>query len=188
MLQDCTLSTSWTTMSSRPFPWFPLPSIFKVKEKKSKVSNEHQLRLCKFLDNQLRPETAWKWTSPRLGNDGVYFWGGPSYEGEFQGAGKKIDLYPDLSLTHIWIQISSDNPREVVPSTAQYIMATGKQALKVLQSAAAFIPVPLIREAIGVALKIMEVCEERCEVCTIPPRNCCKMVYNMLFLGYIRCR
>ena len=68
-------------------------------------------------------------------------------------------------------------------------MATGKQALKVLQSAAAFIPVPLIREAIGVALKIMEVCEERCEVRKIPPRKCCKMVYNILLLpGYIRCR
>ena len=56
-------------------------------------------------------------------------------------------------------------------------MATGKQALRVLQSAAAFIPVPLIREAIGVALKIMEVCEEQCEVCKIPPRKYCKMVY-----------
>ena len=47
-----------------------------------------------------------------------------------------------------------------------------------LQSAAAFIPVPLIREAVGVALKIMEVCEERCEVCKIPSRKCCKMVNN----------
>ena len=47
-------------------------------------------------------------------------------------------------------------------------MATGKQTLKVLQSAAAFIPVPLIREAVGVALKIIEVCEEQCEVCEIP--------------------
>ena len=48
-------SAGWlltTTMSSRRFPWFPLlvPRIFKVKTK-SKVSNEHQLRLCKFLDN-----------------------------------------------------------------------------------------------------------------------------------------
>ena len=67
-------------------------------------------------------------------------------------------------------------------------MATGKQALKVLQSAAALIPVPLIREAIGVALKIMEVCEERCEVCIIPSRKRCNMVYNILFLGYIHCR
>ena len=78
--------------------------------------------------------------------------------------------------------------REVIPSTAQYIMATGKQALKVLQSAAAFIPVPLIREAVGVALKIMEVCEERCEVCKIPPRKCCKIVNNMILPEYIRRR
>ena len=67
-------------------------------------------------------------------------------------------------------------------------MATGKHALKVLQSAAAFIPVPLVREAIGVALKIMEVCEERCEVCIIPPMKCCEMIYNILLPGYIRRR
>ena len=79
--------------------------------------------------------------------------------------------------------------REVIPSTAQYIMATGKQALKVLQSAAAFIPVPLIREAVGVALKIMEVCEERCEVCKIPPMKYCKIINNILLLPeYIRRR
>ena len=97
-----------------------------------------------------------------------------------------INILPYL--THIWIQILSDNPREVIPSTAQYIMATGKQTLKVLQSAAAFIPVPLIREAVGVALKIIEVCEEQCEVCKIPPRRCYKMVNNILLPGYIRCR
>ena len=67
------------------------------------------------------------------------------------------------------------------------IMASGKQALKVLQSAAAFIPVPLIREAVGVALKIMEVCEERCEVCMIPPMKYCKIINNILLLPeYIR--
>ena len=37
-----------------------------------------------------------------------------------------------------------------------------------LQSAASLIPVPLIKEAIGVALKIIDVCE----VCAIPPRQC----------------
>ena len=60
-------------------------------------------------------------------------------------------------------------------------MATGKQTLKVLQSAAAFIPVPLMREAVGVALKIMEVCEEQSEVCKVLPRKCCKMVNNIFF-------
>ena len=40
-------------MSFRPFLRFPLlvPRIFKVREKKSKVNNEHQLRLYKLLDN-----------------------------------------------------------------------------------------------------------------------------------------
>lgn len=42
-----------------------------------------------------------------------------------------------------------------------YITASGKQALILLQSAAAVIPVPLLQEAIGVALKIIEVCEVR---------------------------
>ena len=59
-------------------------------------------------------------------------------------------------------------------------MATGKQTLKVLQSAAAFIPVPLIREAVGVALKIIEVCEG-CEVCKIPPRKCCKIINKIYY-------
>ena len=95
---------------------------------------------------------------------------------------------PAISLTHIWIQNSSENSQEIIPSTAQYIMATGKETLKVLHSAAAFIPVPLIREAIGVALKVMEVCEERCEVCKMPRRKCSKMVYNIFLPEYIRRR
>ena len=67
-------------------------------------------------------------------------------------------------------------------------MATGKQALKVLQSAAAFIPVPLIKEAVGVALKIMEVCEEQFEVRKIPLRKGCEIVNNIILPEYIRCR
>ena len=49
-----------------------------------------------------------------------------------------------------------------------------------LQSATTFIPVPLIQDAVGVALEIIEVCEERCEVCNlkISPRKGCKMVYK----------
>ena len=75
-----------------------------------------------------------------------------------------ILIFPSSSLwSHIWIQESSENSREVIPTTAKYITATGKQALTLLQSAASLIPVPLIKEAIGVALKIIELCE----VCTI---------------------
>ena len=67
-------------------------------------------------------------------------------------------------------------------------MAVGKEALKVLRSAAALIPVPLIREAVGVALKIMEVCEEQCEVCKISLRKYCKMINHILLPEYIRRR
>ena len=52
-----------------------------------------------------------------------------------------------------------------------------------LQSAATLIPVPLIKEAIGVALKIIDVCE----VCKISHRKGCKKVYNLLLSEYI-CR
>jgi hypothetical protein len=55
----------------------------------------------------------------------------------------------------------SEKPHEVVPTTTNYITATGKQALLLLQSAGALIPVPMIQDAIGVALKIIEICEVR---------------------------
>ena len=76
----------------------------KVKETKSKVSNEHQLRLYKPLDDRLRPGTASDCNriSDRLGNEGVYLCGGPSYASygdKFQGGGETIVSYPALSLT-----------------------------------------------------------------------------------------
>jgi hypothetical protein len=71
----------------------------------------------------------------------------------------------------------SENPQEVVPTTTEYITATGKQALSFLESVGGLIPVPLIQEAIGVALKIIQVCE----VCMILPRKGCEMMLNILF-------
>ena len=59
-------------------------------------------------------------------------------------------------------------------------MAAGKQTLVALQSAAPFIPVPLIKEAVEVALKIIEVCE----VCKISHRKGYKMVNNILLPEY----
>ena len=112
----------------------------------------------------------------------MYFCRGPSYGNKFECGGERIDSYPPISLTHIWIQESSDNPREVIPTTTQYIKATGKQALTFLQTAAPFIPVPLIKEAVDVALKIIEVCE----VCKISLRYGYKMLNNILFPEYIR--
>ena len=66
-------------------------------------------------------------------------------------------IHPN-SLTHISIQKSSETPRDVVPSKTKYIAATGKQAL---MFSAALIPVPMMQEAIGVALKIIQMCEVR---------------------------
>ena len=62
-------------------------------------------------------------------------------------------------LTSICIQKLSEDTRAAVPTTTQYIMATGKQALALLQSAAGVIPVPLLQDAIEIAMKIIEVCE-----------------------------
>jgi hypothetical protein len=64
-------------------------------------------------------------------------------------------------MTNIWIQKLSENTQAAVPTATQYITASGKQALALLQSAASVIPVPLLQDAIGVALKIIEVCEVR---------------------------
>jgi hypothetical protein len=58
-------------------------------------------------------------------------------------------------------QKSSENSQKVVPTTIKYITASGKQVLTLLQSAAAVIPVPMLKETIGVAVKIIEVCEVR---------------------------
>ena len=162
----------------------------RIVETNSKAAVRGLILILPSLSSNahLHPGTAWKSTSNRLGNEGAYFLWGPNCEDKFQGSGERIDSYPAVSLTHIWIQKPSENPREVVPTTAQYIMATGKQALVVLQSAASFIPIPLIREAVGVALKIIEVCEERCEVCNIPPRKGCKIFNIILLPEYIRRR
>jgi hypothetical protein len=64
-------------------------------------------------------------------------------------------------MTSIYIQLLSENSRSVVPTKAQYIMATGKQALELLHSAASLIPVPLLQDVIRVAIKIIETCEVR---------------------------
>ncbi|KDR84308.1 hypothetical protein GALMADRAFT_237072 [Galerina marginata CBS 339.88] len=53
-----------------------------------------------------------------------------------------------------------ENTPSVVPTRTQYVTASAKEVLSLLQSAAGVIPVPLLQESIDVALKIIEVCEE----------------------------
>ena len=55
----------------------------------------------------------------------------------------------------------SENLQSVVPTKTDYAMSTVKEVLTLSQSAAAMIPVPFLQEAIGVALKIIQVCEVR---------------------------
>ena len=69
------------------------------------------------------------------------------------------------SLTSMWIQKLSENSTTAVPTTKDYAMATVKEVLTLSQSAAGVMPVPFLQEAIGVALKIIQVCEVR----RIPP-------------------
>ncbi|KDR71112.1 hypothetical protein GALMADRAFT_75409, partial [Galerina marginata CBS 339.88] len=52
------------------------------------------------------------------------------------------------------------NTPSVLPTRTQYVTASAKEVLSLLQSAAGVIPVPLLQESIEVALKIIEVCEE----------------------------
>jgi hypothetical protein len=68
---------------------------------------------------------------------------------------------PAISLTSMWIQNLFENPQSVVPTKTDYAMATVKGFLTLSQSAAGVAPVPFLPEAIGVALKIIEVCEVR---------------------------
>ena len=65
------------------------------------------------------------------------------------------------SLTSIQIQNLSENSQSVVPSKPDYAMATVKEVLTLAQSAASVIPVPFLKEAIGVALKIIQLCDVR---------------------------
>ncbi|PPQ72736.1 hypothetical protein CVT26_003022 [Gymnopilus dilepis] len=54
---------------------------------------------------------------------------------------------------------STGDPASAIP-VKEYLVATGKEVLLVLQSAAAVIPVPMLQDAIGIALKVIELCED----------------------------
>ena len=74
-----------------------------------------------------------------------------------------VGARPAISLTSILIywQKLSENLECIVPTKTDYAMATVKEVLTLAQSAASMIPVPFLKETIGVALKIIQVCEVR---------------------------
>ena len=59
------------------------------------------------------------------------------------------------------VQKLSENSKNVVPTKTDYAIATVKELLTLSKCAAAVIPVPFLKEAIEVALKIIQVCEVR---------------------------
>ena len=61
----------------------------------------------------------------------------------------------------MWIQKLSETPQTAVPTTKDYAIAVVKEVLTLSQTAAGVTPVPFLREAIGVALKIIQLCEVR---------------------------
>ena len=66
-----------------------------------------------------------------------------------------------ISLTSIWIQNLPENLQSVVPRKTGYAITTVKEVLTLAQSAALVAPVPFLTEAIGIALKIIQLCEVR---------------------------
>ena len=54
-----------------------------------------------------------------------------------------------------------EESQNIVPTKTEYAISTVKEVLTMSQSAASVIPVPFLNEAIGVALKIIQLCEVR---------------------------
>ena len=66
-----------------------------------------------------------------------------------------------ISLMFIWIQNLPESSQSVVPPKTEYTITTVKELLSLAQSVASVTPVPFLKDAIGVALKIIQVCEVR---------------------------
>ena len=66
-----------------------------------------------------------------------------------------------ISLTFMWIQNLPESSQSVVPTKTVYTITTVKELLSLAQSVASVTPVPFLKDAIGVALKIIQVCEVR---------------------------
>ena len=81
----------------------------------------------------------------------------------------------DLSVVHI--EQLFEYTQSVVPTNTKYTMASVKEVLTMSQSAASVIPVPFLKEAINVALKIIQLCEVR----RIPPFKACKTIDQIIY-------
>ena len=68
---------------------------------------------------------------------------------------------PAIFLTPILIQNLLKNSQSDAPTKTDYAITTVKEVLTLAQSAASVVPVPFLAEAIGIALKIIQLCEVR---------------------------
>ena len=91
--------------------------------------------------------------------------------------------WPVNSLTDIWFQKLSESSRTGVPTKLEYTATTGEEVLTLLQSAAGVMPVPLLQDAIRVALKVIQLCE----VGWIPPWKVARQLMKMFSSGRIGC-
>ena len=144
-------------MGTGCFSWCRLHILWSAKKKFPQVSTRVMLR--NLFDTYLRSETG-KSTGERPNNNFCQ----EVYGAEIRWS-ETVGSRPVISLTSIWVQNLSENSQSVVPTKADYTMATVKEVLTLSQSAAGVTPVPFLQEAIGVALKIIQVCEVR----RIPP-------------------
>ena len=120
----------------------------KKKSKESKLPEvSANLCLCNFIYTQLHPETGRK-TCDRPSNNACWW-------------GEMVDSCPAILWRPYRVQQWAENSQNAVPTKTDYAVATVKEVLTLAQSAASVIPVPLLKEAIGVALKIIQVCEVR---------------------------
>ncbi|PPR03756.1 hypothetical protein CVT26_005795 [Gymnopilus dilepis] len=121
-------------MSAGCFSWCPIPRPRHAKPKSSTNSSKSDASTSGHV--QKLPEKLSNSANSKIPNEKA----------------KAIDIAPESS--------TSTKSRSAAPTTAQYVTASGKEVLTILESAAGVIPVPLLQEAIGVALKIIEVLEE----------------------------
>jgi len=56
-------------------------------------------------------------------------------------------------------QIQAQQKKSAAPNTQEYVTAGGEEVIKVLQSAAELVPVPLLSNVLGVAIKVIEMCK-----------------------------
>ena len=148
-------------MSAECFSWCPLRMRLGAKKKSTKAKHsEVSTNLCRTIPLTHRcvqklpqnpPTIVPATTSPK--NQVI--------EPKSDKVCRVVGPRPAIPLTDIVIQKLSENSWTAVPTTTDYITATGKEVLIVLESAAKVIPVPFLQDAIGVALKIIEVCEVR---------------------------